>query len=487
MRSTIVLIALALAATLPVQSVDAAAPELIRRSLVRIQSVGQSPDYRVPWNAGGVSQGVGAGFIIDGNRIITNAHVVSDPRFISITKDGDPRPYEAKVLFVAHDCDLAVLQPEDPAFFDDTAELELGGIPDIESTVSVYGYPIGGDRPSVTRGIVSRIDFQEYSHSGADSHLVIQIDAAINPGNSGGPVMQNGKVVGVAFQGYSGDVAQNTGYMIPTPVVKRFLEDIKDGTYDRYVDLAITYSPLFNPAARRALGLKDDNVGVLVGSVFGGGSSDGIVLPGDVITSIQDLPVAMDGTVELEGGTMQMPEIVERSLRGDTVRLGVLRDGEPLELEIPLNEPFPYNLYASTYDVRPRYVLFAGLLFQPVNENFLSAYSLGNQLTRYTYDFFLAEDFYKDHPEIIILSNVLSDPVNAYAEEFQGAMVISVNGKKIKTLEDLSNAFAKPAEDYVIEFAGTNRPLVLEAKAVAEARDRILSRYAVPSESNLQP
>ena len=45
----------------------------------------------------------------------------------------------------------------------------------------------------------------------------MQIDAAINPGNSGGPVLQEGKVVGVAFQGYSGDVAQNVGYMIPTP------------------------------------------------------------------------------------------------------------------------------------------------------------------------------------------------------------------------------------------------------------------------------
>ena len=60
-----------------------------------------------------------------------------------------------------------------------------------------------------------------------DSHLACQIDAAINPGNSGGPVLQNGKVVGVAFQGYSGDVAQNVGYMIATPVLQHFLEDIK--------------------------------------------------------------------------------------------------------------------------------------------------------------------------------------------------------------------------------------------------------------------
>ena len=76
--------------------------------------------------------------------------------------------------------------------------------------------------------------------------------------------MQNGKVVGVAFQGYSGDVAQGVAYMIPTPVIQRFLKDIADGHYDRYVDLGITYSKLQNPAQRRFLGLQDDDRGVLV-------------------------------------------------------------------------------------------------------------------------------------------------------------------------------------------------------------------------------
>src|SRR5437016_4809397 len=85
------------------------------------------------------------------------------------------------------------------------APLKFGGIPALESTVSAYGYPIGGERMSVTTGIVSRVDFRLYTHSSVDQHLAIQISAQINPGNSGGPVMQDTKVVGVAFQGYSGD------------------------------------------------------------------------------------------------------------------------------------------------------------------------------------------------------------------------------------------------------------------------------------------
>src|SRR6202047_5213052 len=124
---------------------------------------------------------------------------------------------------------------------------------------------------SVTTGIVSRIDFQLYTHSSIDSHLAIQISAQINPGNSGGPVMQNAKVVGVAFQGYSGDIAQGVAYMVPTPVIRRFLKDIEDGRYNGYVDLGVTYTKLLNPAQRRFLGLKDADRGVLVDTVVAGG------------------------------------------------------------------------------------------------------------------------------------------------------------------------------------------------------------------------
>jgi S1-C subfamily serine protease len=468
-------------------SLHAASPELIRKSLVRIQTVSQDPDYVTPWNTGTIEQGIGAGFVIDDNRILTNAHVVSNARKIWITREGDPNRYAARILHVAHDSDLAVLRPLDPDFFKGMRALEFNGLPEIESTVMVYGYPIGGERASVTRGIVSRVDFEEYSHSGADSHLVIQIDAAINPGNSGGPVVQNGKVVGVAFQGYSGDVAQNTGYMIPTPVIRRFLKDIEDGHYDHYVDLAITTFPLYNPAARHALGLPDDGRGVMVSTVYDGGSSGGIIKPRDVILSIDGHEVASDGSVKMDGSDVELAEVIERKFKGDTAKLEVIRDGKPLTLSVPLTAPFPFNIYANAYDVKPRFVVFGGLVFQPLDQNFVNATELVNSRTKYTFTHFLEDALYKDRPEIVILSRMLSDPVNAYAGEFQQAMVDKINGRKIKTLDDLAAAFAQPAKTYVIEFVGAGRPLVLEANAVAHARTRILSRYGVTRESNLKP
>src|SRR5438034_5385259 len=223
----------------------------IQKSLVRITATEVAPDYRAPWNAGMLGRGIGAGFVIEGNRIMTNAHVVSNSRYLTVERDGDPNKYPAKVLFVAHDCDLALITVDSPNFYKNMLALKFGGIPELESTVSAYGYPIGGERMSVTTGIVSRIDFQLYTHSSIDQHLAVQISAQINPGNSGGPVMTTAKYVGVSFQGYSGDVAQGVAYMIPTPVIRRFLTDIEDGHYDKYVDLGLNTTKLQNPSQRR--------------------------------------------------------------------------------------------------------------------------------------------------------------------------------------------------------------------------------------------
>ena len=106
---------------------------------------------------------------------------------------------------------------------------------------------------SSTAGIVSRIESRSYVHSGVDSHLVVQTDAAINPGNSGGPVVQDGRVVGVAFQGYPG--AENMGFFIPIPIVRHFLDDLKDGRYDGFPDSGLDTMPLLSPALRRERGL----------------------------------------------------------------------------------------------------------------------------------------------------------------------------------------------------------------------------------------
>ena len=449
-------------------------------AVVRIENSSLNPDYRSPWNTGRDSGGNGTGWLVGQNKFLTNAHVVSNSRIIYIKKVGDAKPYRAKIVHIAHDCDLAMLELEDPSAFEGVSPFDIGKLPQLDTTVKVIGYPIGGERISITSGVVSRIDFLSYSHTSVDLHLTIQIDAAINPGNSGGPVIQNGKVVGVAFQGYSGNIAQNTGYMIPTPVIRRFLKDVEDGKYDHYVDLSMSDFPLLNPAQRKALGLANDGIGIMVAAAEEDGSAGGMLKTGDVLLAIDGRPVKSNGLINYEGEDVNMNEIVERKFAGDVIKLKIWRQNKSIDTKVTLKRFLPYLIAAKKYDEKPRYIMFAGLAFQPLDRNLMAAHGMKNLQVRYHFDSYVSADIYKDRPEVIVLTSILPDSINSYFSNFKHSIVDEVNGVKVKTLKDVHNALAKDNGDYIIiSLLGNGRPIVIERSKVEAAQKRIQEKYNV--------
>lgn len=459
-------------------------------AIVNIECNSLDVDYQTPWNPATPGGGSGTGFLIAPNLFMTNAHVVSDASRLNIRKVGDPTPYRARVKFIAHDCDLALLELVKPAkAFEKVKPLTLGNeVPKLDTTVKVVGFPIGGERISVTRGVVSRVNYQEYTHSGVDQHLAIQIDAAINPGNSGGPVTQNGAVIGVAFQGYSGAVAQNTGYMIPVPVMKRFLKDVEDGNYDRYVDLSITHFELLNPAQRKALKLPDEEAGVLVSNVDADGSCAGVVHPGDVLLAIDGHTIESNGSIDIDGEQMEMAEVVERKFAGDKLKLRIWCDGKMREEEITLKNTDHYLMSANKYEQRPQYLTFAGLVFQPMDSPLMAAINATNLRTRYYFQYFSQDALYKERPQPVVFTSVLPDSINTYVREFTGQIVDEINGVKIKRLKDVEEALKKEPESgfTTVKLLGEGRAIVLDSKEAAAAQKRIMEKYNVQEASYIE-
>ena len=141
--------------------------------------------------------------------------------------------------------DLAVLKLDDRDFFDAHPALPMRPeLPRIQQTVFAYGYPEGGMDLSITRGIVSRLEYAEYYQM--TEGLRIQIDAAINPGNSGGPAVVDGQMIGLVFSKLQ--MADNIGYIIPMEEIDLFLKDVEDGRYDGKPILIDTFQHLENPA-----------------------------------------------------------------------------------------------------------------------------------------------------------------------------------------------------------------------------------------------
>jgi S1-C subfamily serine protease len=460
--------------------------DALRHSIVKIYATMQRDDFALPWQSSRPISGNGSGFIIKGKRILTNAHVVSNARFIEVKKNGTPHRYAAHVKFSGHDCDLAILEVDDPAFFDDTRPVTFAkALPQLSDTVTVIGYPMGGSRISLTEGVVSRVDYSVYSHSGVDQHLVLQVDAAINPGNSGGPVFFKGKVVGLAFQGLSrGD---NIGYAIPIPIIQHFLTDIKDGIYHGYPELGAAVMDSRNKAMRASLGLADRKNGAVVYYTDPFGSAKDILHPGDALLNIDGYAIAEDGTVELDGNTVEFSELLERKQWGETATFHLLRDRIEQDIVVPLTNPKDPYIFRSIYDERPHYCMVGGLVFAPLTREYLRTLGrnlngVNQQQLLYTTQYAKVDGLHKDRNAFVVLIRRLPHPVNAYAAPFKDGLVSEVNGMRIRDLADMQLALKTPLDGYhVIRFAGMDDTLVLDAKRVSEARPQILERYSIPS------
>jgi len=456
----------------------------VRRSVVKIYVTLQREDYTLPWQNRRPSSGTGTGFIIPGRRLLTNAHIVSDARFIEVQKDGDPARYRARVSRVGHDCDLAVLDVDDASFFEGTTSAELAPrLPGLNDDVTVFGYPMGGVRLSVTKGIVSRIDYSLYSHSGVDQHLVLQVDAAINPGNSGGPIIFKGRVVGLAFQGLAW--AENIGYAIPLPVILRFLADLSDGSYDGYPELGVGFINLRNDALRDALGLPVDATGVGIYHVDPFGSARDYLREADVLLNVDGYTIANDGTIDLGDNKVLFAEILERKQSGESVSFEVWRENARLHVSIPLKTPEDRFLFRNEYDTRPEYLVFAGLVFSPLTQGYLRTVKRNRKAPNVQSLFYYSQyakldRFHEDRDEFVVLIRRLPHPVNTYAGSFINGVVTEVNGVPVRRLRDVKHALKRPRDGFhILRFADMEEDLVIQASTARASDSAIRRQYGI--------
>lgn len=468
----------------------AAGPTELESSVVKVLVYSARYDWTAPWRVLPVERGAGTGFLIDGGRIITNAHVVRDGRQVLVKRHQLADPFVARVEVIGNDCDLAMLKVDDPAFHKGLRPLPIGGVPAPRSQVTTYGYPVGGQELSSTTGIVSRIEYRNYVHSEADSHLAVQTDAAINPGNSGGPVIQNGKVVGVAFQGAT--ALQNTGYFIAAPILNHFLEDLKDGRYDGFPDTGIEATGLLSAAYRKERGLPEGMTGVAVDLVSPGGTGDGVVKRGDVLYAIAGQTIDNEGMVKY--GTARVPfgNPIDLAQVGAKVKLGVFRNGQKQDLEATVRRIERWDQKRNRYGEQPRYLVYAGLVFMEVERSFLKTYGDGWpwQIPRemaYAYFFAEAEDPAHVEDRAVVLTRVLKDPINSQVAWNTG-LVAALNGQPVKSLTGLAQALdqarAQKSEFLVLDFVGDGKEAFLMSES-ERAHPRILETYGIANDRNL--
>jgi len=448
--------------------------DMIKRSIVKIYTVAKVPSYISPWSASTVSY-TGSGSIIQGDMILTNAHVVANQAFLEVQKYGERKKYIAKVYAVSHQADLALLIVDDKKFFDDTVPLELGDLPQVEQRVVVLGYPMGGNTLSATLGVVSRIESNMYVHS-TESFLAIQVDAAINPGNSGGPAISGGKIVGVAMQGIT--MSQNIGYLVPTPIIKHFLKDMQDGHYDGFADLGIDVQRLENPALRSYFGLEENQTGILIDKVSFKSALNDIVKDGDILTSIDNHPIQNDGTVEFrEYEFTNYNYFVDLHQMGDEIDLGIIRDKQSMHLKAKVKNRSDdlYLVKTTRYDKMPTYSIFGGYVFTPLTRNLIASTKANKNYLSYLSTKWQT----KDKEEVVMLLKVLASKISRGNNGFGMWPIDTINGKKFKNFKEFDKMLRSIKDEYIILADKDGHKVIINRNEAIKETPDILQKYNI--------
>lgn len=500
------------AATAPAKSTAAAEPPPfvnprvigVESSVVQVRSTVRLPDLGKPWAKQAAKEISGSGVIIEGKRILTNAHVVLYAAELQVQGHGSGNKVSARVEFLAPGIDLAVLRLEDDTFFEKRGPLPRAKtLPVVKDTVTVYGFPTGGTGLSITKGIVSRIDYTSYNYP--VSGLRIQIDAAINAGNSGGPAVVGEAMIGLAYSRLGG--AQNIGYIIPNEEIELFLHDVADGKYDGKPLLFDEYMKLENATLRGFLKAHDRQEGVVVRECDNPDPAYPLK-KWDVITKIGDTAIDREGKVILRDQLrVAFSYLIQHKVRDGKVPLTVWRDGNELIMDVPTERTRP-KLIPHLNGAYPDYFIFGTAVFSVATEDYVSlltsvsaaaasaqgvpqagGVNVANLLSAIGSPLMTrrSERATGEEQELVLIPAPLFPHklTKGYGNP-SGRVVKSVNGKPIQSLRHLVETVRDATGDVVIfELAGRGgETLVLPRKEMIAATDEILAENGIRTQGS---
>jgi S1-C subfamily serine protease len=287
---------------------------------------------------GMVEVGGGSGFIVNENGIIlTNKHVISDPKAEYTVMTCNGKKYGAEILARDPVDDVAIIKINAKNLsiveLGDSNNLELG-----EEVIAI-GNTLGLFRNTVSKGIISGLARSIAAKTAFDEPIkelrgLIQTDAAINPGNSGGPLVNmEGKVIGINTAVVFG--AENVGFAIPINAAKRDLADVKKFGRVRRPLLGIRYITITDKLKEK-LNLPID-YGALVA---GHGPHHEAVIPGTPAAKAglkqKDIVFECNGEKITPEKTIQ--DFLEELNVGDILKIKVIRNGKKMNVKVVLAE-----------------------------------------------------------------------------------------------------------------------------------------------------
>lgn len=451
--------------------------------LLEVSATRQDYNRLRPWEKGKPNNVSFKGVYLGGGRVLTLGRAARNATYIELSLPDQSRTVPARVLRYDDTLDLALVtveHSEDASIFDGLTAHEVGEPLQLGSTAELW---------TMVQGITPThvgVEAESLDDSEEMPHLALRSQKSLPSGLGGGlPILKGGRVVGLVDTYDSSEQALSC---INAELISRFLdESTTPGNTVPMMGVAVTR--LNDPVFNKYLKLSPNQGGIYVSEVNLSGSAYAAgIRAGDVITSIDGAPLDKQGRWQHPlYGLMDARQVVQ-SLKpvGKEIVLGVSRNGEVLQISVPLNRDAAEKalLAVEKPGVAPRYIMWGGLLFQPLTQVYLN--ELRSRTGGLPSSLLVIKDrspelMAEGRKEIVALTLVIPTPATLGYDGLGFCMVEKVNGKIVRTFDEFAELLDSPTEDGLVELTINRAPYTIYLdRAAVEASNDAIRRRMIP-------
>ena len=455
--------------------------------VIRVNVASQSSNFSQPWRKNPPVLRQGLGVVLMDGRILVTAELVANHSYVELEKPETALKAAAQVEVVDYDANLALLAAPAADFLQSIPGARLDETAAVGDRVDVLQLEPNGT-PVRTTGTITTVEVAPYPVD-ENAFLIFKLSVPLQSRENSFtiPVFNNDRLVGLVMR-Y--DQRSQTADIVPAPVISHFLAAAAREPYAGFPRAGLTYSDTRDPQLRRFAQLPNGNGGAYITKVLPGSpAGDAGLKVGDVLLRVDGKTIDQDGNYEdPRFGKISLAHYVSTVLQaGQKVPIVVWRDGAEVELEGILAPRDRSQMVSQPYifDAPPRFVIVGGLVFSELSRQFLREWgpnwSREAPLRLIYLDRFQSE-LPPDRGKIVFVSGVLPGPNTVGYENLSYEVVEEVNGRPVKSLEDLAAAIDQPADKFHrIKLAEDPGLVILDVEGSKTEEERIKRDYRIPS------
>ena len=453
----------------------------MRSAVVGVRITRQGYDTTEPWKKRFVRTSTLRGVMVQPHTVLIPGRSVKDSLEIEVTVANSARRYAAKLKHHDSDLGLALVEIVDPGLRETLKPIPLGKPVRLDDTFEIY--QLGQDN------MVERYTATVARASAYATSLALRCKTTLSDSGNGQACIKDGALVGIVT---STNRSRQEASVLSLETIRHYLNDFDDGRFDGLPGPGPWTYGLLRDDLRAFHHVAEDQHGVVISRTAEGRTGHGVLEAGDVLLELDGRDIDDEGMfMHPIHGRLNMWYLMRgKRYKGDTISAKVLRKGEVVTLDIPLQQRPPETEFVPerASGERPQFLVVGGLVILEYNSDSGVGRGDGGIIIRRMRDRAdwdrASVDPDNVRRRIVYVDHVLRDPANQGYDNVYQQAIRSVNGKRIAEIGDVAQALTQPLTQgerayHVFRFEGLTSDVVLPAEGMDEINARIAKNYKV--------